>query len=237
MANAPVSRGSTVATASSWRSAALDFARDEVADDFGVGLALELAAFGDELIAERLEILDDAVVDQRDAADDVRVRVADRRRAMRRPARVRDSGASMQRLRRELSREIVELALRPAADELASIDRADAGQVIAAIFEPLEPIEQPLRDVALPDNPDNSAHKLTRQPSSSSARGSGGPNRRCLSARCARLQGCRRSTSRVMTEPAPTIAPSPTLTGATSAVFEPMKAPAPISVRYLPNPS
>jgi hypothetical protein len=40
-----------------------------------------------------------------------------------------------------------------------------------------------------------------------------------------------------MTEPAPTIAPSPMVTGATSAVFEPMKAPAPITVRYLPNPS
>ena len=31
--------------------------------------------------------------------------------------------------------------------------------------------------------------------------------------------------------------PSPTLTGATSAVFEPMKAPAPISVRCLKTPS
>ena len=45
------------------------------------------------------------------------------------------------------------------------------------------------------------------------------------------------STSRVMTEPAPTIAPSPMLTGATNALFEPMKASAPISVRYFPKPS
>ena len=74
------------------RRAALDLARDEVADDLGVGLALERAALGDQLVAQRLEILDDAVVDQRDRPDDVRVGVADGRRAMRRPARVRDAG-------------------------------------------------------------------------------------------------------------------------------------------------
>jgi len=37
--------------------------------------------------------------------------------------------------------------------------------------------------------------------------------------------------------PAPTIAPLPTVTGATSAVLEPMNASSPITVRYLPNPS
>ena len=36
------------------------------------------------------------------------------------------------------------------------------------------------------------------------------------------------STSLVITDPAPTIAPAPIVTGATSALFEPMKAPAPI---------
>ncbi len=51
-----------------------------------------------------------------------------------------------QRLCAELAREIVELALGAAALELAVVDRADAGAVIAAIFEPLEAVEQPLRD-------------------------------------------------------------------------------------------
>ena len=143
------------------RSSALDLARDEMADDFGIGLALELAAFGDQLVAERLEILDDAVVDQRDRPDDVRVGIADRRRAVRRPARVRDAGAAVERVLVELAREIVELALGPPAVELAMLDRADAGRVIAAIFEPLEPVEQPLRDVRCSDNPDNSAHPPT----------------------------------------------------------------------------
>ena len=45
------------------------------------------------------------------------------------------------------------------------------------------------------------------------------------------------STSRVMTEPEPTKAPSPIYTGATSAELEPMKAPAPMSVLNLEKPS
>src|ERR1044072_9074418 len=45
------------------------------------------------------------------------------------------------------------------------------------------------------------------------------------------------STSPVTTDPAPTIAPSPIFTGATSALFDPIKAPCPISVLYLRKPS
>jgi hypothetical protein len=59
----------------------------------------------------------------------------------------------------ELASEIVELALGAAADELALLDGTDAGRIIAAIFEAFQPIEQPLRNVALTNNPDNSAHR------------------------------------------------------------------------------
>ena len=105
----------------------------------------------------------------------MRVRVADRRRAMGRPASVGDADGPVQRIGRELTREIVELALGPAPHELAVVDRADAGQIIAAIFEPLEPVEQPLSDVRVPDNPDNSAHTLTPLPSRHSLAEAAGP--------------------------------------------------------------
>ena len=65
-----------------------------------------------------------------------------------------------QRRRGELALQIVELALGAAALEPAVVDRAEAGRIIAAIFEPLEPVEQPLRDVAGSDDPDNSAHSI-----------------------------------------------------------------------------
>ncbi len=45
------------------------------------------------------------------------------------------------------------------------------------------------------------------------------------------------ATSSVITEPEPVKAPSPTRTGATSAVSEPMKAPAPMWVSDLSKPS
>jgi hypothetical protein len=56
-------------------------------------------------------------------------------------------------------RQVVELALRAAANQLTILDRADARRVIAAVFEPLEAIEQPLGDIVVTDNPDNSAHR------------------------------------------------------------------------------
>src|SRR5205814_4989732 len=129
-----------------------------MADDLGIGLTLEPAPLRDQLVAQRLEILDDAVVDQGHRSDDVRVRIPDRRRAVGRPARVRNAGGAVQGMVGELAREIVELALGAPPLELTPFDRADAGRVITAIFEPLEAIEQPLRDIGLPDNSDNPAH-------------------------------------------------------------------------------
>jgi hypothetical protein len=58
-------------------------------DDLGVGLALEATAARGQLLAKRLEVLDDAVVDERDLGGGMRVRVVRRRRAVRRPARWR----------------------------------------------------------------------------------------------------------------------------------------------------
>jgi hypothetical protein len=71
---------------------------------------------------------------------------------------MRDAHASVQRLGREHVREILQFALGTAPDQFAMIDRADPGGVIAAIFEALEPVEQPLRDVAPADYANDSTH-------------------------------------------------------------------------------
>ena len=60
-------------------------------------------------------------------ADDVRMGIADGRRAVGRPAGVGDADGAVQRIGRELAREIVELALGAAPLELAVVDGADAG--------------------------------------------------------------------------------------------------------------
>ena len=74
------------------RRAALDLAGDEMTDDLGVGLALECASLRNQLVAQRLEVLDDPIVHQRHRADDVRMGIADGRRAVGRPARMGDPG-------------------------------------------------------------------------------------------------------------------------------------------------
>ena len=140
------------------RSAALNLARDEVPDDLRIGLALERASLRDQLVAQRLEVLDNAVVHQRHRSDDVRVGVADGRRTVGRPARVGDPRRTVQRLLGERSRQIFELALGPPPLELAVGDRANAGGIVAAILQALETVEQALRDVRLADDPDDTTH-------------------------------------------------------------------------------
>jgi hypothetical protein len=104
MAKAPWSRGSTAATAAAGSAfALLELVVDQVGDDLAVGLRLEGAALGLHLLAQGPEILDDAVVDERDAADDVRVGVADGRRAVGRPARMGDPDRPGERIGGELA--------------------------------------------------------------------------------------------------------------------------------------
>src|SRR5829696_46477 len=132
-------------------------------DDFRVGLAVELAPVGDELLAQRFEVLDDAVVHDRHRPDDVRVGIVDGRSAVGRPAGVRDPDGAAERFSAQLTRQVVELALGAAADEVAVLDGADAGAVITAIFEALQAIEQALSDDLLADNSNDSTH--SRAPS------------------------------------------------------------------------
>ena len=69
---------------------------DEVGDDFGIGARLEAVAAGFEFVAQFFVVLDDAVVNQADAPPgEMRVGVLHRWPAMRRPARVGDSGGAV----------------------------------------------------------------------------------------------------------------------------------------------
>ncbi len=141
------------------RRAALDLAGDEMGDDLGIRLALELAPIGDELVAKRLEVLDDAVVDDGDRPDDVRMSIVDGGSAVGGPAGVGDADRSAQRLARQLAGQVFEFSFRSTARQLAMVDGADAGAIVAAIFEALEAVEQPLRDQRFPDNRNDPAHR------------------------------------------------------------------------------
>ncbi len=74
---------------------------DEMGDHFGVGLAAKLGAALDEPFAQFAEILDNAVMGDRNAVGGMRMRVALGRFAVRRPAGVADADIAGERLLRQ----------------------------------------------------------------------------------------------------------------------------------------
>ncbi len=95
--------------------------------DFAVCLAQEVASVGDQFVAQYFEILDDPIVDQRYWPGDMRVSIADRRRAVRRPACVRDTDFAAQWIGVEFALQIVELALGPTPVEPAALHGHNPG--------------------------------------------------------------------------------------------------------------
>ncbi len=124
------------------RAAVLHLLGDEMRDHLGVGLGPELGALLHQLFAQLAEVLDDAVVDDREAVGGVRMRVAFGRPAVGRPAGVADADGAGERLARELGFEIAQLAFGAAAREVAVFERGDARGVVAAIFEALERVDE-----------------------------------------------------------------------------------------------
>ena len=112
----------------------------QMRDRLGVRVAFELAVR--QRFLQRPVVLDDTVMDDDHAAGPVRVGVPDRGAAMGRPAGVPDPGLSGERLVDQQVREIVQLADRAAAVQRAVMDRCNARAVIAAIFQPLECLDE-----------------------------------------------------------------------------------------------
>ena len=124
------------------RLALLHLVGDEMGDHLGVGFAGELGAAGFQLLTELAEILDDAVVDHRDAVGGVRMGVGFGRLAVGRPAGVADAGVAAQRLAAQPVFEIAKLALGSAARQRAMLERGDARGIVAAVFEPLQRVDK-----------------------------------------------------------------------------------------------
>jgi hypothetical protein len=69
-----------------------------------------------------------------------------------------DPGMARQRLGPKARFQIPEFAFGAAAREMIALQRGDACGIIAAIFKPLERIDELLRDRSAPENADNAAH-------------------------------------------------------------------------------
>ena len=202
----------------------LHLALDQVRDDFGVGLGDELVALPLQLVLQVEVILDDAVVDDDDlpGAVAMRVGVLFGRASVRRPAGVADAVVAHERRQPNDRFEVRELTRAPAQIHGTVAHHGDAGRVVAAVFEPPQPVNQHGHHVLRPDVSNNAAHSyfFFRFFAQSSIL-------RCLPALTASASA---GTSSRMVEPLPTYAPSPTVTGAISCVSLPMNAPSPITV-------
>ena len=137
---------------------------DQVHRDLGVGVAGELDAVGFQLCAQRGEVLDDAVVDDRDLARGVAVRVgvAVGGPAVGGPAGVAEAGAAREAggigfVERRL--QVGQPAGAAAHGQAAvTVEQRDAGRVVAAVFHPAQRVDDDAAGRALPDVADDSAH-------------------------------------------------------------------------------
>src|SRR5882672_9869105 len=131
----------------------------QVRDDFGVRVGRERVAERLQPRAHRIMVLDDAVVHHRDAAGDMRMGVALGGHAVRRPAGVADADVAVEVLRR---RQLLQLRYPPTRAKAlhAAVDHGDAGRVVAAVLEALQPLEQDRHDVAPGYGSDDSAHEV-----------------------------------------------------------------------------
>ena len=138
----------------------LEVVVDAVRDHLGVGLGGELVALALRLGAQLLVVLDDAVVDDRDAVlGDVRVGVALARHAVRGPAGVRDAKPAVRRVGVERVLQLADLADRAQALDVArAVQHRDARGVVAPVLEPAQPLDQDRDDVTVGDRSDDSAH-------------------------------------------------------------------------------
>ena len=126
-------------------------------DHFGVGFAAKARRPFLQLLAQLAEVLDDAVVHDREHVGGVRMRVVLGRLAVGRPAGVADADQALQRLAVQPALEIAELALGAATRQHAMLERGDAGGIIAAVFEALERIDELPRHRFMAENSNNSA--------------------------------------------------------------------------------
>ena len=154
-------RFSAAWTASAGRLARGHFVGDEEGGDFGIGFGGEAMALGGEFLAQSLEVLDDAVVDDGEAVAGVRVGVALGRLAVGRPAGVADADRTAERMGGELGLEVLELALRAQPRQAPVLERRDRPRSHSRDIPAASARRRSGRDRPMSQNADDSAHEKT----------------------------------------------------------------------------
>jgi hypothetical protein len=134
---------------------------DEVGDRLGVGLGGQRVAARLESVSELAEVLDDPVVDDRDLARAVAVRVGVEvvRPAVRRPAGVCQADRGVWGPVGDRGLQVRELPGALLDEQVAGIvDEGDPGRVVPAVLEPLEPFDEDRAGLPRSGLADDAAH-------------------------------------------------------------------------------
>ena len=137
---------------------ALVQAVDQVADHLGIGLAAEVVALGLERSTQFIVVFDDAVVGQGNASGlaagalaramaEVGMSVVHGGRAMGGPARMGNAGGALEMLLLDLGQQFGDPVRAAGAFQAIGVHR-HAARVIAAVFEPLQALDQDGDDIA-----------------------------------------------------------------------------------------
>ena len=166
-------RGSALATASTGLLPRGQLLGDEKRGDFAVGLRFELIAFAGQFLAQRFEIFYYSIVHNRNFVAGVRMGVGFVGLAVRRPSRMADADRTRQRRRGEAPLQIAQFALGAPARQTPRLQRGDSRRIIAAIFEPLQRLDNLPRDGTGPENANDAAHEdiLERTPNRNESKG------------------------------------------------------------------
>jgi hypothetical protein len=140
---------------------------DEMGDRLGIGLGRQRVAARLEPVAKLAEVLDDAVVDDGDVAGAVLVGMSVEivRPPVGRPARVSQADGSVRGAVRDRGREVGELAGLLLHEQVAGlVDERDAGRVVPAVLEPLQPFDENRTRLARARVADDAAHLSVSPP-------------------------------------------------------------------------
>src|SRR5437868_15292108 len=99
----------------------------------GIGLADEFATLFAQLLTQLAEILDDAVMDNRNQIGGMRMSIILARPAVRRPARMTDADTAAERLLFEPHLQRAKLTFSPPPAERAAIQRCHSSGVVSSI--------------------------------------------------------------------------------------------------------
>ncbi len=117
-----------VAHGFNWRLALCQFARHQMGNSFGIGFRPEIVAFRLKHGAKLGEILDDAVMNDRETLGNVRMRIAFYRLTVRGPTGMPDTDDAGKWLSGQTLFQIDQLAFRAAAIELTVLQCGDTGR-------------------------------------------------------------------------------------------------------------